>query len=75
MNKPFRKSALLILDGLGDLPVPALGGRTPLEAAHTPVMSRLAGSGFYGLVDPEKPGKVANTHTGCGILMGVLPSV
>lgn len=64
---------MLILDGLGDLPIAALGGRTPLEAADTPVMDRLASSGWYGLVDPEKPGKVPSTHTGCGLLLGVPP--
>jgi 2,3-bisphosphoglycerate-independent phosphoglycerate mutase len=75
LTTSFRKTVILILDGLGDLPSPALGGRTPLEAAHTPVMNRLAGSGFHGLVDPEQPGKVANTHTGCGTLLGVQPAV
>jgi 2,3-bisphosphoglycerate-independent phosphoglycerate mutase len=66
---------ILILDGLGDLPATVLSGRTPLEAAQTPVMNRLAASGLYGLVDPERPGKVANTHSGCGALMGVPPTV
>jgi 2,3-bisphosphoglycerate-independent phosphoglycerate mutase len=75
LSRPYRKSVILILDGLGDLPSPALGGRTPLEAARTPVMNRLAGSGYYGQVDPDQRGKVANTHTGCGILLGVLPEV
>ncbi|MBT8053980.1 MAG: phosphoglycerate mutase [Gammaproteobacteria bacterium] len=65
---------VLILDGLGDLPVPALGGRTPLEAADTPVLNRLAGIGSYGLVDPVGPGTIPNTHSGCGILMGILPA-
>ena len=64
---------ILILDGLGDLPAPALQGRTPLEAASTPLLNRLAGAGCYGLVDPLKPGKIPNTHSGCGVLMGVLP--
>jgi 2,3-bisphosphoglycerate-independent phosphoglycerate mutase len=38
------------LDGLGDDPVPELDGRTPLEAAHTPVLDRLATEGSQGLV-------------------------
>ena len=65
---------LLILDGLGDLPVATLNARTPLEAAHTPVLNRLAGSGLYGLVDPIRPGKIPSTHTGCGTLFGVSPA-
>ncbi len=40
----------LILDGLGDEPNPALGGKTPLAAAHTPVLRRLAASGGQGQV-------------------------
>ncbi|MGI6657090.1 MAG: cofactor-independent phosphoglycerate mutase [Desulfobulbus sp.] len=36
------KYILLIGDGMGDTPVPALGNRTPLEVADTPVMDRLA---------------------------------
>ena len=68
-----RKCALLIVDGLGDLPVMDLGGKTPLEAAHTPVFDRLASEGLYGQVDPIIPGKVPNTHSGVGMLLGLLP--
>jgi 2,3-bisphosphoglycerate-independent phosphoglycerate mutase len=38
------------LDGLGDDPVPALGDRTPLEAAETPNLDRLAERGRTGTV-------------------------
>jgi len=64
---------MIIADGLGDLPIPGLGGRTPLEAAHTPVLNRLAAAGRYGLVDPLAPGKIPNTHSGCGLLLGLVP--
>ena len=67
------KCVLLIIDGLGDLPTPELNGKTPLEAAHTPVLDQLAGIGRYGLVDPIKAGVVPNTHSGTGMLMGLLP--
>src|SRR5215472_7322152 len=43
---------LLVLDGLGDLPDAGHGGRTPLEAARTPNLDRLApgsGPGHLGL--------------------------
>ncbi|MDN5747918.1 MAG: phosphoglycerate mutase, partial [Pseudonocardia sp.] len=39
---------LVVLDGLGDRPVPELGGRTPAEAAHTPVLDGLAARGASG---------------------------
>ncbi|MEX1047763.1 MAG: 2,3-bisphosphoglycerate-independent phosphoglycerate mutase [Actinomycetota bacterium] len=38
------------LDGLGDDPVPALGDRTPLEAAPTPHLDSLAERGVTGTV-------------------------
>lgn len=41
---------LLVGDGMGDYPLPELNGKTPLEAAHTPYMDRLAGCGAMGLV-------------------------
>ncbi|MFN2525893.1 MAG: alkaline phosphatase family protein [Actinomycetota bacterium] len=40
----------VILDGLGDDPLPALQGRTPLEAARTPVLDSLARAGRNGYV-------------------------
>lgn len=67
-----KKCVLFIIDGLGDLPTSELGGKTPLEAAATPVLDFLAGSGSCGLVDPIKSGTVPNTHSGTGMLMGLL---
>jgi 2,3-bisphosphoglycerate-independent phosphoglycerate mutase len=40
----------VILDGLGDDPLPALGGKTPLEAARTPNLDSLAARGVNGYV-------------------------
>ena len=37
-----RPLVLVVLDGLGDRPVPELRGRTPAEAARTPVLDELA---------------------------------
>jgi len=36
------KIVFVLLDGVGDLPHPDLEGKTPLEAALTPNMDRLA---------------------------------
>lgn len=47
MNKKY---ILVICDGLGDLPVPQLGNKTPLEAANTPNLDRLARNGKTGLM-------------------------
>ncbi|ABA88081.1 phosphoglycerate mutase, 2,3-bisphosphoglycerate-independent [Syntrophotalea carbinolica DSM 2380] len=40
---------LLLLDGLGDRSHSCLDGRTPLQAAHTPNLDRLASLGMNGL--------------------------
>ncbi|MFV0436244.1 MAG: cofactor-independent phosphoglycerate mutase [Desulfopila sp.] len=39
------KYLILVGDGMGDYPVAALGGKTPLEAAHTPAMDALCADG------------------------------
>ncbi|HEX2051912.1 MAG TPA: alkaline phosphatase family protein [Actinomycetota bacterium] len=44
------KIVYVILDGLGDDPLDALGGRTPLEAARTPHLDSLARRGRNGYV-------------------------
>ena len=48
---------LVLLDGLGDRAQPELGGRTPLEAARTPVLDELARRGACGLHVPLGPGR------------------
>ncbi len=40
----------VLLDGVGDLPHPDLGGKTPLQQARTPNMDRLARGGAMGEV-------------------------
>ena len=49
------KIILLIMDGLGGLPIEA-GGPTELEAAATPNMDRLATEGTLGQITPIRPG-------------------
>jgi 2,3-bisphosphoglycerate-independent phosphoglycerate mutase len=71
--QPTGKGILFIIDGLGDLPVPGLDGKTPLEAANTSILDHMAGVGWYGQVDPILPGKIPNTHSGTGLLMGLAP--
>jgi len=52
------KGVLVILDGMGDLPISQLGGKTPLEAAETPNLDFLATRGEMGYLYPVKPGFV-----------------
>ena len=45
-----RKFIILVGDGMGDYPLDELGGKTPLEAARTPNLDRLARAGRVGTV-------------------------
>jgi len=40
----------VLLDGVGDLPHPDLNGKTPLEAANTPILDKIASNGSIGEV-------------------------
>ena len=46
----MKKFLYVILDGVGDLPIEELGKRTPLEAADTSNMDKLATKGKAGFV-------------------------
>ncbi len=48
----MKKILYIVLDGLGDLPLKELNNKTPLEAAATPNMDRLAQKGKTGFVYP-----------------------
>ena len=53
---------LVVLDGLGDRPVPELGGRTPSEAAATPVLDALAARGASGWHLPFGSGRAPSSE-------------
>ena len=59
------KSIIILGDGMADEPIAALGGKTPLQFAHTPYMDKLAELGVTGrlktVADGFHPGsEVAN---------------
>jgi 2,3-bisphosphoglycerate-independent phosphoglycerate mutase len=56
MEKAMKKILYVVLDGLGDLPLKELNNKTPLEAALTVNMDRLAQQGKTGLVYPVGKG-------------------
>ncbi len=47
----MKKILLIIIDGLGDRPLPQLKNKTPLEAAKTPNLDWLAKKGVSGLME------------------------
>lgn len=64
---------LLVLDGIGDRPCPELGMRTPLQAALTPVLDRLACDGICGIMDTIGPGIRPGSDTSHLSLLGYDP--
>jgi 2,3-bisphosphoglycerate-independent phosphoglycerate mutase len=61
------------LDGLGDDPIPALGNRTPLEAARTPFMDALAEQGRTGTVVTVGPGIAPESDIAVFAILGYDP--
>jgi 2,3-bisphosphoglycerate-independent phosphoglycerate mutase len=62
---------MIVLDGVGDRPNRALGGKTPLEAAETRNLDALAERGATGMVHSILPWVPVGTQTGLGVLMGL----
>lgn len=50
------KHIIVLGDGMADEPVEALGGKTPLQYAHTPYMDLLAAKGRTGQLQTVAPG-------------------
>jgi 2,3-bisphosphoglycerate-independent phosphoglycerate mutase len=67
------KYIILIGDGMGDYPIPELGGRTPLEAAATPNLDSLVRRGFLGRAATTPPGLAPGSDVAIMSLMGYNP--
>ena len=64
---------IMIIDGMADRPLEELGYKTPLEAAKTPNMDKLAETGICGIMDPIKPGIRAGSDTSHISILGYDP--
>ncbi len=69
------KYVVLIIDGASGWPAAVHGGRTSLEAAHTPNLDRLALEGKVGLVSNVPAGMEASSAIACMSVMGFDPSL
>ena len=67
------KGIIMIVDGMGDRPLKELGYKTPLEAAKTPNMDKMAKMGINGIMDPIKPGIRAGSDTSHISILGYNP--
>jgi len=69
------KYIVVLADGMADYPVDELQGRTPLQAAATPVLDELARGGETGLVKTIPDGMPPGSDTANLAVMGYDPQV
>ena len=69
------KYLILVGDGMGDRPVPELGGKTPLEAARTPMMDELCRKGELFLNQTVPDGFPPGSDVANMSLLGYSPAL
>ena len=69
----MKKIVYVILDGLGDDALDALGGKTPLEVARTPNLDRLAADGRNGYVTTVGEGIAPESDIAVFAILGYDP--
>ena len=69
------KYIVFLGDGMADLPVEALGHRTPLQVAHKPNMDRIARTGLAGMVKTVPDGLAPGSDTANMSVMGYDPQL
>lgn len=74
MKESDLKYIILVGDGIGDLPVDALKGRTPLEFARTPAMDFVASHGTIGRLHTVPPGFPPGSDVANLSLLGYKPA-
>ena len=67
------KYIVVLGDGMADRPIDELNGKTPLEAANTPVMDEMAGKGIVGLAHTIPEGMSPGSDTANLAVLGYNP--
>jgi 2,3-bisphosphoglycerate-independent phosphoglycerate mutase len=67
------KYIVIVPDGMADHPLEILGNKTPLQAAHTPNMDRMAASGMTGLIQTIPDGMSPGSDIGNMAILGYDP--
>ena len=69
------KYIVMLGDGMADLPIAQLGGKTPLQVAHKPNMDFLAQNGVVGMVQTVPQGMSPGSDTANLSVMGYDPKI
>jgi 2,3-bisphosphoglycerate-independent phosphoglycerate mutase len=69
----MKKILFLVADGMGDWPLADLGDKTPLQAAKTPHMDRLAATGTLGTCQTVPQGMLPGSDVANMALLGYAP--
>ncbi|CAL9232152.1 unnamed protein product [Arabidopsis halleri] len=75
MEEVKKRVAFVLIDGLGDVSIPRLGYKTPLQVANIPNLDAIASAGINGLMDPVEVGLGCGSDTAHLSLMGYDPRV
>lgn len=69
------KYVVFLGDGMADVPVPELNGKTPLDAANHPTMDMLAQNGMFGMVRTVPEGMKPGSDTANLAVFGYDPKI
>ncbi|DAZ99203.1 TPA: hypothetical protein N0F65_008236 [Lagenidium giganteum] len=72
---PRRVVVFVLIDGLSDVTLSELDGKTTLQAAKTPAMDAVAAGGLNGLMDPVAPGYACGSDTAHMSILGYNPII
>ncbi|KAF5735651.1 hypothetical protein HS088_TW15G01162 [Tripterygium wilfordii] len=74
-QQPKKRVAFVLIDGLGDVSLPRLNYKTPLQAANVPYLDAIASAGVNGLMDPVEVGLACGSDAAHLSLLGYDPRV